>query len=191
MMSGSDEQLDSAATDPWAVDDTAMAAAASVEETASDSAQALSKLKQSSQRLVTNLDQKLGLSGIAQAIGQSVQQVDQQAHVSETVQSARSSVTSWFQTVDQNYQLTHKSQQLGASLLEVIPTEQIHSQWQSSTRAWKELDESHGITKKAAETLAHGADMLSNSLSGEAKDDNDEETNKVDNDGLPTSFQNS
>lgn len=186
--------------DPWAVDEAAVneAAAAVPDEEGeppSDTAEAISKLKMSSQRLASNLDQKLNFSGAWSALGNSVKQIDQQTHVSQTVKSGVSGVGSWFSSVDQQFQITEKGKEIGSSIGSIVPTQELSSGIQKSTRAIQNFDQSHKITASVTSTLADGADLLANTIGGsnDAGDVAATQTDQVadvDQDGLPSSFQN-
>lgn len=192
--------------DPWAVDEAEAAKeaeAATTEEAAateengppSDAAEALSKLKFSSQRLASNLDSKLGLSSAFGMLGNSVKQIDQKTHVSETVKSAGGAIGNWFSGLDQQFKISQKGKGLGSSISSMVPTDEISAGIQKSTRALQTFDENHGITKTTADTLAGGADFLTNTIAGsdddgaEAAAPPSDETTEVDGDGLPSSFQ--
>lgn len=198
--------------DPWAIDETAAAAAAPAEgeedgeggAPPADAAEALSKLKMSSQRLASNLDSKLGISNAFGMLGNSVKHLDQQTHVSSTVKSAAGGIGSWFSSVDEKFQISKKGKDLGSSISSIVPTQEISQGIQQSTRALQTFDENHGITKTAASGLADGADFLTNTI-GPNGDEGDaaiaetgdeaaadavtDQTDAVDGDGLPSSFQ--
>lgn len=192
-------------TDPWAIDETAAATDAPMEDSGdgappADAAEALSKLKMSSKRLASNLDSKLGLSNAFGMLGNSVKHLDQQTHVSSTVKSAAGGIGSWFSSVDEKFQISQKGKDLGSSISSIVPTQEISQGIQHSTRALQSFDENHGITKTAASGLANGADFLTNTISGEEADAATTEageeaaaapdqTDAVDGDGLPSSFQ--
>jgi len=212
-----DEQV----ADPWAIDETAAgttaAAGTTTDETLEDGeppvdkTEALSKLKMSSQRLASNLDQKLGISNAFGFMGTQVKQLDQQTHVSETVKNAAGGIGSWFSSVDEKFKLSQKGKDIGSSISNIVPTQEISAGIQQSTRALQTFDNNHGITKTAASGLADGADFLTNSI-GPSKDEGDadvvmaadadgaaaaaapaapvvDEVDAVDSDGLPSSFQ--
>lgn len=206
-----------AVMDPWAIDDsTPTTFATDAADTTSpppappaDTAKALSKLKFSSQRLVTNLDQKLGLSQAWGVLGTSVKNIDEKAHVSSTVKTAGSTLGSWFSGIDQQYNISEKSKGIGSTIAEtgkgigskiaaIVPTDEISQGISTTTRAIQNFDENHGITKTTAVTLAEGADFLTNTIAGSGSHSANEpppgttggdETGAVDDDGLPSSFQ--
>lgn len=203
-----------AVIDPWAIDDSTPTtfttdAPSPPPAPPADTAEALSKLKFSSQRLVTNLDQKLGLSQAWGVLGTSVKNIDEKAHVSSTVKSAGNTLGSWFSGLDQQYNISEKSKGIGSTIAEtskgigstiaaIVPTEEISQGITTTTRALQNFDENHGITKTTAATLAEGADFLTNTIArsnsssagetppGAVRGD---ETGAVDADGLPSSFQ--
>ena len=196
-------------TDPWAIDDstpTTFATEATSPPPPADTAEALSKLKFSSQRLVTNLDQKLGLSQAWGMLGTSVKNIDEKAHVSSTVKSAGSTLGTWFSGLDQQYHISEKSKGIGSTIAEtgkgigttiaaIVPTEEISQGLTTTTRALQTFDENHGITKTTAATLAEGADFLTNTITGSGGNGGEtpgtagDDTAAVDADGLPSSFQ--
>jgi hypothetical protein len=193
-------------TDPWAMDEssatatgagtagddysTAATGASSTTTNPADRAEAISKLKVSSQRLASNLDTKLGLSQAWDKIGTSVKTIDKKTNVSSTVKSAGSTIGNWFSVVDQQFQISATSKGIGSSIAAIVPTEEIATGLATTTRALHEFDESHGITKTTAATLAGGADYLTNTIAGSAKDaDGGAREQDVDADGLPSSFQ--
>lgn len=189
--------------DPWAVDEaTANDAAAATptdeeQQPPSDTSEAINKLKTSSHRLASNLDQKLNISGAWSALGNSVKQIDQQTHVSKTVKSGASGIGSWFSTVDQKFQITEKGKEIGSSIGSIVPTQDLSTGLQKSTRAIQNFDESHKITASVTSTLADGANLLASTIggsqdagTGEAAAAASDQVNDVDKDGLPSSFQN-
>lgn len=190
-------------TDPWAVDESSATAtgttagddystttATGASTTPADRAEAISKLKVSSQRLASNLDSKLGISQAWDKIGTSVKTIDQKTNVSSTVKSAGSTIGNWFSVVDQQFQISATSKGIGSSIAAIVPTEEIATGLANTTRVLHEFDESHGITKTTAATLAGGADYLTNTISGNPNDaDGEAHEEDVDADGLPTSFQ--
>lgn len=189
-------------TDPWAMDESSPApttatalgddysAAAASTKPQSDKAEALSKLSMSSQRLASNLDSKLGLSQAWGKLGTSVKTIDQKTNVSSTVKSAGSTIGNWFSVVDQQFHISATSKEIGSSIAAIVPTQEIATGIASTTRALQDFDESHGITKTTAVTLAGGADYLTDSIVGSPNDVGGEDDADTDDDGLPTSFQN-
>ena len=192
-----------AVSDPWAMDESPAAttattlgddystASTTAGKSSSETAEALSKLQASSQRLASNLDTKLGLSQAWGKLGSSVKTIDQKTNVSSTVKSAGSTIGTWFSVVDQKFQISATGKEIGSSIASIVPTEEITTGIATTTRALQEFDESHGITKTTAATLADGADFLTNTIGGSANDaDGGEDDADLDADGLPTSFQN-
>mmetsp|Transcript_40921 Transcript_40921/g.46493 ORF Transcript_40921/g.46493 Transcript_40921/m.46493 type:complete len:226 (+) Transcript_40921:95-772(+) len=183
--------------DPWALDEeTELAEAAAAEnQEQSETAEAVSKLRESSVRLASNLDNKLGFTNALGALGQTVQNLDKKTHVSETVKSATGTISgtlgNWFSTVDSKLNISSRTMELGSNIQQMVPTQEISEGFQSTTRAIQTFDESHGITKSAANTLAQGADLLTGIVATK-KEENNENLNKkeeLDSDGIPTSFQ--
>lgn len=183
--------------DPWALDETTPDMTAPMGETAgepsSERAQALSNLRASSSKLATNLDSRLGLSGALGALGQSVKNIDEKTHVSETVKSATGTIGgtlgSWFSSVDEKLNISSKTKELGSSIKQMVPTQEISDGFQKSTRALSSFDESVGITKSVSSTLASGADFLNNTITIESDEHNDAcSPDDLDHDGIPSSF---
>jgi len=181
--------------DPWALDETTPATAEG--ETfapSSERSEALSHLRDSSSKLITNLDSRIGLSGAFGALGQSVKTLDEKTHVSETVKSATGTIGgtlgSWFSSVDEKLNISSKTKELGSSIKQLVPTQEISEGFQKSTRALQSFDESHGITRSAANTLASGADFLTNTITIESEENYDDTLqDDLDQDGIPSSFQ--
>ena len=144
-----------------------------------------------------SLDQKLGISNAFSAIGLSVMKVDEDIKVSKTVKSAGSSIGSWFSNsfsaIDQKFQVTTKSKDIGTSISaainEVVPPELIGN----AVKGLSNFDQAHGITKTTAITLAAGADLLAESLPSPsaqqaAAPPKTDDSLMLDEDGIPTSF---
>jgi hypothetical protein len=185
-----DEMEQVSVDDPWVLDESTTSALpleasnASKEDTSTE--EALSKLKNSSQRLVTNLDQKLGLSQALGMLGTSVKTLDNKVHVSSTVQTAGTTIGHWISGMDQQYGILQTSKGIGSKMMAIVPTQEISEGINSTFRGLQAFDESHGITKVTAETLAGGAELLNSAIEPRTQED---QTNSVDVDGIPTSFQ--
>ena len=117
--------------------------------------------------------------------------------LSKTVKSAGSSIGSWFSNsfsaIDQKFQVTTKSKDIGTSISaainEVVPPELIGN----AVKGLSNFDQAHGITKTTAITLAAGADLLAESLPSPsaqqaAAPPKTDDSLMLDEDGIPTSF---
>jgi len=183
--------------------------------------EALEKLKVSSQKLTStiqhissNIDERIGLSKGVDTIGHSVRHVNDthqvSTKVSQTLEGATSKIGTWWNGIDQRLSLSSKTKavtsSINESVVQPISTTTKEKLGQSS-RAIKQFDQAHGITKTTAATLATGAEFLADSAIAITGGDNvagadheidqdnsnellmDDETQEIDNDGLPSSFQ--
>ena len=199
---------DLAISDPWAIEestDMTTTADADMDDfvnnnpsiaTDGDTMEAISKLKVSSKRLASNLDQKLGLSQAWDKLGTSVRDVDEKTHVSSTVKSAGTTLGNWFSAVDQQYRISATTASITSSLVHKLPTEELSAGLASTTRAIQQFDQTHGITKTTASTLAEGADFLTHTIANNNNNNENPSSTMTppndqdfDSEGLPTSFQ--
>lgn len=156
--------------DPFALPegvDAAVATAADETEEAppTDTQKALESLKRSSVRLgsaiqstATDVDSKVGITKTVSAL-------DQKTRASQTFKGAATALGGWLSSVDSQLGVTQKTKELGSALNERV-VEPIKPAVQESTRTLQTFDETHGITRSTASTLAKGADMLTQSLVG-------------------------
>jgi hypothetical protein len=185
-VTASERALDVEVEDPWVLDESTTISLPESSKEDRSTEEALSKLKDSSQRLVSNLDQKLGLSQALGILGTSVKNLDDKVHVTSTVQTAGTTIGQWISGMDQQYGILQTSKGIGSKIMAIVPTQEISEGINSTFRGFQAFDESHGITKSTAETLAGGAEFLNSAIErGEQED----QTNAVDEDGIPTSFK--
>mmetsp|Transcript_17986 Transcript_17986/g.30634 ORF Transcript_17986/g.30634 Transcript_17986/m.30634 type:complete len:229 (-) Transcript_17986:1759-2445(-) len=202
--------------DPWAVDETA----AVVEESnpdreegapGTDTEEALSKLKVSGARLgsalsatTSDIDKKLGISNVITSFGTKVREVDEQTkvsgHVTAAVKNVSTTLGALLSGVDDKLQIYNKSKEIGGTLGTSFSTVLSSDPVKKTTTAVKDFDETHGVTRSTANTLAAGVDLLANAIGGgeSEKPAADESlllsarvdsVEKVDSDGIPSSFQ--
>lgn len=195
----------------------------------SEASEALSKLKQSSFRLggavattASSWGQSLGINSALSSLSSSVKNLDSEHGVTQNITSVGSSFGSWISSsvkqvdeqlqvsqkvkeVDEQFQVSQKTKDLGSAVGQktkelgsavgtVIPAQEIGS-------SIKNFDETHGIVKGTASTLAAGADLLTSSITAIKTDGPmpveadptltlaPDETDELDQDGLPSSFQ--
>jgi hypothetical protein len=157
--------------DPFALPEVDADAAAETqeEEPLTDTQKALESLKRSSIKLgsaigstATEIDQKVGLT---KAVGD----IDNKVHASQTLKNATAALGGWLSSVDSQLGVSQMTMELGQALNERV-VEPIKPAVMESTRSLQTFDETHGITRSTASTLAKGADMLTHSLVGDASD---------------------
>eukprot|EP00521_Asterionellopsis_glacialis_P007654 CAMPEP_0195287748 /NCGR_PEP_ID=MMETSP0707-20130614/4681_1 /TAXON_ID=33640 /ORGANISM="Asterionellopsis glacialis, Strain CCMP134" /LENGTH=308 /DNA_ID=CAMNT_0040347531 /DNA_START=141 /DNA_END=1067 /DNA_ORIENTATION=+ len=174
------------------------------------------KLTSALHHISSDIDGRIGLTkGVVDTLGNSVRHMNEShqvsTKVSNTWEGATSTMTGWFTRVDQRLALSHKTKRLSSSLhqnvLQPLSTTTKETLGPSS-RAIQEFDQTHGITRTTVTTLATGVDFLAdsaNAMTGRGRgdhDDNDidndidndelrmeDETQELDEDGLPSSFQ--
>jgi len=163
--------------DPFALPEGDVAAAANEEtqeEPPTDTQKALDSLKRSSIKLgsaismtATEVDSKVGITKTVSAL-------DQKTKASQTFKGAAMALGGWLSSVDSQLGVTQKTKELGTALNERV-VEPIKPVVMESTRNLQTFDEQHGITRSTASTLAKGADMLTQSLTGGAGGSNEPE----------------
>lgn len=177
------QQEVSPVVDPWALqegepDESSPQEEAEEEEALpTDTLQALASLRESSVRLgsaisssASGVDQKLGLT---KALGT----LDEKTHVSQAVKNASDALGGWWSSIDSKLGVTETAKELSTDFhAHVVEPLKAKPVVQESTRNLQTFDETHGITRSAASTLAMGADMLAKSLVGDGpnKPNNDE-----------------
>lgn len=128
-----------------------------------DTQKALESLRASSVRLgsaiqstATDVDSKVGIS-------KTFTTLDEKTRASQTFKGAATAIGGWLSSVDSQLGVTQKTKEIGSALNERV-VEPIKPTVEKSTRQLQTFDESHGITRSTASTLAKGADMLAQSL---------------------------
>jgi hypothetical protein len=132
-----------------------------------DTMRAVASLKESSARLgsafgssASGVDQKLGLTRTLGAL-------DEKTHVSQSVKYVGGALGEWWSSIDSKLGVTETAKELSTDFNKnIVKPLQATTVVQESTRNLQTFDETHGITRSAASTLAKGADMLANSLVG-------------------------
>ena len=130
--------------------------------------QAFEHLKESSMRLgyaisssALGVDQKLGFT-------KAMEQLDDKTHVSQAVKNASNALGGWFRGMDATLGVTDSVKDLSTEFhAHVVEPLKAQPVIQESTRNLIQFDETHGITRSAASTLAKGADLLTKHLVGE------------------------
>lgn len=206
--------------DPWAVDETTAVVEGTTAESEgpdsvppTDTEQALSKLKVSGARLgsaltatTSDIDKKLGISSVITSFGTKVKEVDEQTqvsgHVTAAVKNVSSTLGAFLSNVDDRLQISSKSKEIGGSLGTSISNIVSSDSVKKTTTAVKDFDETHGVTRSTANTLAAGVDILANAIGGGKSEEpaappshslelsaRVDAVERVDEDGLPSSFQ--
>lgn len=171
------EETQEVVEDPFALEETTAPSNNDEEETQpteppTDTQKALESLKRSSVRLgsaiqstASNVDSSIGISKTVTAI-------DEKTRASHTFKGAATALGGWLSSVDSQFGVTQKTKELGHALNERV-VEPIKPAVQESQRHLQTFDESHGITRSTASTLAKGADMLAQSLVGSGSTTNE------------------
>jgi hypothetical protein len=171
------------AVDPWALPEGELGETPPEEDgPPTDTMRALASLKQSSVRLgsamcssASGVDQKLGLTRTLGAL-------DEKTQVSQAVKSVGDTLGEWWSSIDSKLGVTETAKELSLDFTKnVVEPLKAKPVVQESTRNLQTFDETHGITRSAASTLAKGADMLANSLVGGESNNvpDDDEPNPV------------
>ena len=166
------EQDDAPVNDPFALPEGDAADEPDEEEAPlTDTQKALENLKRSSIKLgsaigstASEIDQRVGIT-------KAVEDIDNKVHASQTLKSATMALGGWLSSVDSQLGVSQMTKELGAALNERV-VEPIKPTVIESTRNLQTFDETHGITRSTASTLAKGADMLTKSLVGDGSDSN-------------------
>lgn len=168
-----EQQQEALAVDPWALPEGEPGETPPEEEEdgeespPTDTMRAVASLKESSARLgsafgssASGVDQKLGLTRTLGAL-------DEKTHVSQAVKSVGGALGEWWSSIDSKLGVTETAKELTTDFnRNIVKPLKATPVVQTSTRNLQTFDETHGITRSAASTLAKGADMLANSLVG-------------------------
>jgi hypothetical protein len=151
------------------------------EELSSDTMQALANLKASSMRLgsaisssASGVDQKLGLT-------KAMERLDEKTSISSTFTVASDTLGGWIRGIDAKFGVMETAKELSTDFhAHVVEPLKAQPVIQGSTRNIVTFDETHGITRSAASTLAKGADLLAKSLVGDDDGPNPPNDNESD-----------
>lgn len=146
-----------------------------------DTEEAVGKLKVSTSKLgnaikivSTDLNERMGLSKGVDKVTSSARQIDESHNVSGTVKGATSKVGGWLSSIDQRFAISDKTRELSSSINESVVqplSEKTSETFGQPGRVLKNFDETHGITRSTATSLASGAEFLTSALSRESEAD--------------------
>ena len=183
---GTTEEGEETVQDPWAVDESAAGPGDGEVPPEdgmpkTDTEEAIHKLKVSGARLGTavkdttvDIDKTFGISNVLSSFGTKVKEVDDKTqvsgHVTSVVKNASSVIGALLSNVDDRLQISTKSKEIGGTLGSSVSAVLGSDPVQKTATAVKDFDETHGVTRSTASTLAVGADMLANVLGGGSDD---------------------